>query len=87
MYLYVYFVLRTFDQLDDVLQTLEHVQPHTIKFDIYVVTFMNSNALNHLARLYKHQRELDGHLAIRAPSRQALRVLEISGLTKLLTIA
>ena len=57
-----------------------------VVIDLSGVTFIDSTALGVIISGVKRMRERDGHLAIVAGSRPVVRILDITGLNKVLTI-
>jgi anti-sigma B factor antagonist len=58
----------------------------TLVIDLAGVGFMDSTGLGTLVGALKHVRQAGGHMALRAPTPAVLRVIEITGLTKVLPI-
>jgi anti-sigma B factor antagonist len=57
-----------------------------VTVDLEAVGFVDSTALGVLVGGLKRLRQLDGDLTLRSPSPRTLKVLEITGLTKVFTV-
>lgn len=58
----------------------------TVVLDIGGVGFLDSSGVSVIVRALKVLRESDRSLVVRAPQLQARKVLEVTGLTKVLTV-
>jgi anti-anti-sigma factor len=58
----------------------------TIVIDASSLDFIDSSGLHQLVQALKRQREVGGDLVLHRPTAQTMRVLEIVGLDKVLTI-
>ena len=65
---------------------LAHEIP-TLVLDLSDLNFIDSSGLRELVVALKDQREIGGDLVLRAPSEQVRRVLDIVGLTDMVTMA
>ena len=65
---------------------LAHEIP-TLVLDLSDLTFIDSTGLREFVVAFKRQRENGGDLVLRAPTEQVGRVLDIVGLSEMLTIA
>jgi anti-anti-sigma factor len=63
-------------RLEDVINEATAERPHTLIVDLRGVKFMDSSALHALFKVRKHA----ASLVLRAPSWEARRVIELSGL-------
>jgi anti-sigma B factor antagonist len=62
-------------------------QPRTLSVDMADVSFIDSTGLSVLAAIWKAGEALDVEVVIQAPSAAVLRVLELTGLDRVLHIA
>lgn len=76
----------TAPQLRDALMAVIAVGGRRVTVDLAAVEFIDSTAIGELVGAVKKLRSLDGDLALRGPSARTIRVLEITGLTKIFTI-
>ena len=65
---------------------LAHEIP-TLVLDLSDLKFIDSSGLREFVVAFKRQNEMGGDLVLRAPSEQVRRVLDIVGLTDMLTMA
>jgi anti-anti-sigma factor len=70
------------DYIDATLST----KPARLVLDLAPVTFMDSVGLNTIVKTYKRLQDSGDELVLRAPSRNAMRVLEIVGLADMVPI-
>jgi anti-sigma B factor antagonist len=76
--------LATCSRLRDVLaELIDHGVYHLI-VDLERVSFLDSSGMGVLVTALRRVRERDGSLRLTAPSPQVRRVLELTGITKLL---
>ena len=63
-------------------------QPHRreLTIDLSAMSFIDSTGLGVLVGVLKRAREAGGELRLRGPSRSARKVLEISGLSRIVTV-
>jgi anti-anti-sigma factor len=73
--------------LDDVLDKVTAAPPTSVLVDLTAVTFLSSDALNFLARVRQHAVSGGHEVTLAGARRTALRVLEVSGFTKVFRIA
>ena len=59
---------------------------HRVVLDLAEMTFIDSTGLGVIVGTLKRLRERDGDLVLRAPSRSTKKVLEITGLTRIIEI-
>ena len=78
--------LYTAPRFKDDLVALIETGVHDIVIDLSQVTFIDSTALGVIISGVKRLHERDGHLRIVAASRPVVRILDITGLDKVLTI-
>ena len=78
--------LYTAPRFKDDLVALIETGVHDIVIDLSQVTFIDSTALGVIISGVKRMREREGRLAIVAGSRLVVRILDITGLDKVLTI-
>ncbi|HZD69574.1 MAG TPA: STAS domain-containing protein [Actinomycetes bacterium] len=78
--------LATCPQLRDVLAELIGQGEHHLIVDLEHVTFLDSSGIGVLASALRRIREHGGSLCLTAPKPQVRRVLELTGITKLLPI-
>jgi anti-sigma B factor antagonist len=75
--------ISTAPQLRERLQQLES---RSVVVDLSAMTFIDSTGLGVLVGAFKRLRERGGDLVLRAPTRSARKVLELTGLSQLVTI-
>ena len=68
------------------LDALGDRRANTLVLDLAALTFIDSSGLHELVVALKRQREAGGDLMLREPSLSTRRVLEIVGLSQVLTI-
>jgi anti-sigma B factor antagonist len=78
--------LYTAPRFKDDLVALIETGVNDIVIDLAEVTFIDSTALGVIISGVKRMREREGRLAIVASSRPVVRILDITGLDKVLTI-
>jgi anti-sigma B factor antagonist len=67
------------------LNAIGGTAPHVV-FDLSGVSFLDSTGLGVLVACLKRARSMGGEVALRAPQRRAMQVLELTGLHTLFTI-
>jgi len=77
---------HTAPQLKSAIGTLLDEEKSALVVDLERVTFMDSTGLGVLVSALKRVREMDGELRIVCTRRAILRVLEITGLDKVLSL-
>lgn len=55
-------------------------------FDLSALRFIDSSGLHQFVRAHKRQRDAGGELVLRAPTANTMRVLDIAGLSNVMTI-
>jgi anti-sigma B factor antagonist len=75
--------ISTAPQLRERLQQLES---RSVVVDLSAMTFIDSTGLGVLVGAFKRLRESGGDLVLRAPTLSARKVLELTGLSQLVTI-
>jgi anti-sigma B factor antagonist len=78
--------MYTAPQLRDTLVELTATGVRQVTVDLAGVNFVDSTALGVLVGGLKRLRQADGDLALRAPRPSALKVMEMTGLTRVFTI-
>jgi anti-sigma B factor antagonist len=68
----------------ETLDSLEDAGYTKLRLDLGSVTFMDSQGLNALARAAKRAHELDGVLVASNPTEPVRRIMELTGLDRLL---
>ena len=68
------------------LDDLRNRRVSTLVFDLAKLTFIDSSGFHELVVALKRQREVGGEVVLRGPSPWTRRVLEIVGLSQILTI-
>jgi anti-sigma B factor antagonist len=75
------------DQLDAAIETVAAGPAADVVVDLSATTFLDSTGLGFLVRLSRRIAAGGHELTIAAPTRPALRAIELSGLDHVLTIA
>ena len=78
--------LTTSQRVREALLSIANSGEHRVVVDLGNVTFMDSTGLSALVAARKRFGTIDGEIILRSPSPNVLRVLEISGLTRVFTI-
>ncbi|KYH31635.1 STAS domain-containing protein [Neomoorella mulderi] len=66
--------------------SLDHAHPEVLMLDLEGVTFMDSSGLGVILGRYRRLKKQGGRVVICRPQPQVRRLLEISGLSKIMTI-
>ncbi|QGP94051.1 STAS domain protein [Neomoorella glycerini] len=66
--------------------SLDHARPEVLLLDLEGVTFMDSSGLGVILGRYRRLKKQGGRVVICRPQPQVRRLLEISGLSKIMTI-
>ncbi|MEW8957995.1 hypothetical protein MHOCP_14900 [Moorella humiferrea] len=66
--------------------SLDHARPQVLLLDLEGVTFMDSSGLGVILGRYRRLKKEGGRVVICRPQPQVRRLLEISGLSKIMTI-
>ena len=78
--------LTSSSRVREALLSIANGGEHRVVVDLGNVTFMDSTGLSALVAARKRFGTIDGEIILRSPSPNVLRVLEISGLTRVFTI-
>jgi len=79
--------LETADRLRQELEaSLDHARPEVLLLDLAGVTFMDSSGLGVILGRYRRLKKQGGRVVICRPQPQVRRLLELSGLGKIMTI-
>lgn len=79
--------LETADRLRQELEaSLDHARPEVLLLDLAGVTFMDSSGLGVILGRYRRLKKQGGRVILSRPQPQVRRLLEISGLGKIMAI-
>jgi len=78
--------VATAPQMRDILYSLLADGHHTLTIDLAPMTFIDSTGLGVLVGVLKRAREAGGNVILKSPRRSVRKVLEISGLSKIVDI-
>jgi len=78
--------LTTSQRLREALLSIANSGEHRVVVDLGNVTFMDSTGLSALVAARKRFGVINGEIILRSPAPNVLKVLEISGLTRVFTI-
>ncbi|MDN5344895.1 MAG: hypothetical protein PWQ18_1007 [Clostridia bacterium] len=79
--------LESADHLRQELEaSLDHARPEVLLLDLEGVTFMDSSGLGVILGRYRRLKKQGGRVVICRPQPQVRRLLELSGLSKIMTI-
>ncbi|MGI9861223.1 anti-sigma factor antagonist [Moorella naiadis] len=79
--------LETADRLRQELEaSLDHARPEVLLLDLAGVTFMDSSGLGVILGRYRRLKKQGGKVVLARPQPQVRRLLEISGLGKIMAI-
>ena len=78
--------VSTSGRVREVLIAISSSGENKVVVDMTNVTFLDSTGLAALVGPLKRFRSMNGEIALRSPSRSVLKVLEITGLTRVFTI-
>jgi anti-sigma B factor antagonist len=78
--------ISTSGRVREALIAISNSGENKVVVDMGNVTFMDSTGLAALVGPLKRFRSLNGEIVLRSPSRSVLKVLEITGLTRVFTI-
>lgn len=71
-------------QIDEVIRS---TRPREVRLDFYNVTFMDSSGVGLVMGRYRIVRDYGGHVQVMNLSDSAYKVMNLSGLSKLMTIS
>jgi stage II sporulation protein AA (anti-sigma F factor antagonist) len=79
--------LESADRLRQELEaSLDHARPEVLLLDLEGVTFMDSSGLGVILGRYRRLKKQGGKVVLSRPQPQVRRLLELSGLNKIMTI-
>jgi anti-sigma B factor antagonist len=78
----LYTAPRLWETIDDAIAAT----PHELVIDLTDVTFLDSSGLSVLVRAHKRLRPVDGTVVVRGAAEQVYMALEMTKLTKVLTV-
>jgi anti-sigma B factor antagonist len=78
--------ISTSSRVREALMAISHSGEISVVVDMANVTFMDSTGLAALVGPLKRFRSMNGGVALRSPNKSVLKVLELTGLTRVFTI-
>ena len=79
-------ILLADDLREEWLPALEQLRPDRLVIDLSAVTFLDSSGLSLIVALHKLQERHGGRVVLSAPQRPVRRVLEISGIDRVIDV-